>query len=446
MIRILSLTRTSHPARMCRIPLAGLALVFAGLLAGCGPTAPPEAPAPGPDSAAMPEPGQERAEPRRPLTETRPITDMPRRTFGFDEAGVWISNELEGGRVSDAILSGDTLILMEIHPENAPINNSAWYAFKAWSRAPRTIDLKLVYEDGDHRYWPKTRTADGPWTPMDSALVTRDTAGTATLTLRLSPDTLWVAGQEMLTSTFFDGWTDSLAALPWATRRTIATSPRGRPIRMLEMGDTASGRHVVIISRQHPPEVSGTWALLAFVETLAGDTELARRFRDAFRVHVVPLVNPDGVDLGHWRHNTGGIDLNRDWGAFLQPETRAVAEEIRRILADPDDDLWFAFDFHSTQYDVFYTLDRSFVTDPPGLTDRWLGFIDAALYLYDVNDSPSGLQTPTSRNWFYVEFGAPALIYEVGDETPRPLIRQVAETAAEGTMRILLDAMKEADG
>jgi hypothetical protein len=74
--------------------------------------------------------------------------------------------------------------------------------------------------------------------------------------------------------------------------------------------------------------------------------------------------------------------------------------------------------------------------------DRWLGFIDAALYLYDVNDSPSGLQTPTSRNWFYAEFGAPALIYEVGDETPRPLIRQVAETAAEGTMRILLDEVR----
>lgn len=412
-------------------------LVLALTLAGCG-APPPEAPAPEPGPAAMPEPEPEL---ERPLTETRPIIAVERRTYALD--GVWISNELEGGRVSDAYRSGDTLVVVEIDPENAPINNSAWYAFKAWSQTPRTVDLRLSYEDGDHRYWPKTRRAGEPWLPMDSARVTRDTvAGTATLTLSLSRDTLWVAGQEMLTSTFFDGWTDSLAALPWITRRTIATTPEGRPIWMVEMGDTASTRHVVIISRQHPPEVSGTWGLLAFVETLAADTELAHRFRDAFRVHIVPLVNPDGVDLGHWRHNTGGVDLNRDWGAFFQPETRAVAEEIRRLLTGPDHDLWFAFDFHSTQYDVFYTLDRSLVTDPPGLTDRWLGYIDNALTTYDVNDSPSGLGLSTSRNWFYAEFGAPALIYEVGDETPRPLIRQVAETAAEGTMRILLDARK----
>ena len=42
-------------------------------------------------------------------------------------------------------------------------------------------------------------------------------------------------------------------------------------------------------------------------------------------VIVYPLMNPDGVDEGHWRHNTGGIDLNRDWAHYNQPETRQVA-------------------------------------------------------------------------------------------------------------------------
>jgi hypothetical protein len=32
-------------------------------------------------------------------------------------------------------------------------------------------------------------------------------------------------------------------------------------------------------------------------------------------------ANPDGVDKGHWRLNDGGVDLNRDWGPFTQPET-----------------------------------------------------------------------------------------------------------------------------
>ena len=46
-----------------------------------------------------------------------------------------------------------------------------------------------------------------------------------------------------------------------------------------------------------------------------------------------------------------------------------------------------------------------------------------------------------SRNWFYREFGAPALIYEVGDQTDRALIREVATTAARGTMEILLEEL-----
>jgi len=161
---------------------------------------------------------------------------------------------------------------------------------------------------------------------------------------------------------------------------------------------------------------------------------------------VIPLVNPDGVDLGHWRHNTGGVDLNRDWIAFNQPETRVVRETFQEILDRPGHELWFGVDFHSTQHDVFYTLERSLETDPPGVTEKWIEFLSTNLPQYEVNDSPSGLDTPMSRNWFYETFGAPALIYEVGDETDRGLIREVAATAARGTMQILLDTMGEEEG
>jgi predicted deacylase len=207
----------------------------------------------------------------------------------------------------------------------------------------------------------------------------------------------------------------------------------------MEFGNLEATRHVMIMGRQHPPEATGTMALLAFVEELAGDSPLAREFREHFQVHVIPLVNPDGVDLGHWRHNTGGVDLNRDWVAFNQPETRVVRETFAEILEEPGHELWFGADFHSTQNDVFYTLERSLETDPPEITDKWLDYLGANLPHYEVNDSPGGLETPMSRNWFYRTFGAPALIYEVGDETNRALIREVATTAARGTMEILLE-------
>jgi hypothetical protein len=135
------------------------------------------------------------------------------------------------------------------------------------------------------------------------------------------------------------------------------------------------------------------------------------------------------------------VDLNRDWEAFNQPETRVVRDTFTRILDSPGHELWFGVDFHSTRNDVFYTLDRNLWTDPPGVTDKWLTYIGDHVPHYEVNDSPSGLGTPMSRNWFYREFGGPALIYEVGDQTDRALIREVAVTAARGTMEVLLEIL-----
>ncbi|HBQ61210.1 MAG TPA: hypothetical protein DD671_16725, partial [Balneolaceae bacterium] len=64
------------------------------------------------------------------------------------------------------------------------------------------------------------------------------------------------------------------------------------------------------------PEVTGYRSSLYFLEELASDSELAARFRQTFVIKAFPLLNPDGADMGHWRHNAGGIDLNRDWENF----------------------------------------------------------------------------------------------------------------------------------
>ena len=375
-------------------------------------------------------------------TMDKPIAPVHRRTIGFLEHGLWISNELPGGRLNDAWLEGDSVLVGRILPENAPINNSAWYAFKVWSEEPREITLRLDYEDGRPRYWPKVRRAAGAWEPLpDSAVVMDRETNTATLRLPVGPDTVWVAGQEMFTSAAFYRWTDSLSALPHVARERIGSSRLGRPIEMLTITENpASTDHVLLISRQHPPEVTGTMALLRFVEEIAGDSPLAREFRQAFRVSVVPIVNPDGVDLGHWRHNTGGVDLNRDWVHFNQQETRAVRDALLAVAGQPGHDVWFSADFHSTGRDVFYTLAEELETDPPGFLDRWLVAIADSVPGYVINESPSGLGGPTSRNWFYRTFGPhPSLTYEVGDRQDRVLIDDVATAAARAMMRLLLE-------
>jgi len=394
------------------------------------------APTPAPAGPGPTDPGS----PAYTITIDRPIEDLSRRTVGFEEAGIWFSNDLSGGRLDAVWQEGDTLFAAQVRPENAPINNSAWYAFKVWSDQPRTVILRLGYDDGRHRYWPKARMAGESWTLLPEEAVQVDSvANTARLRLSVGPDTLWVAAQKLITSAEFRRWTDSLAILPHVEKEDIGPSRGGRPIEMLTITDDPDAtRHVLLISRQHPPEVTGTLALMRFVEEITGDSPLAREFRRHFQVLAVPLVNPDGVDLGHWRHNLGGVDLNRDWVAFRQPETRAVRDALLRVRDQPGAEVWFAADFHSTWRDVFYTLDRAHETVPTGFIDRWLDHIRSALPDVHVDDSPTGLGSPTSRNWFYQEFGAPALTYEVGDDTDPDVIREVATAAARAMMELLL--------
>lgn len=414
-------------------PLRHFAIAAALLGAACSPQTPES---PFPDDAYT-------------ISATRPITDVERGTFDFEAMGVTVSNDFAGGRFSEATTVGDSVLLLRIAPENAPINNSAWYAFKAWALAPDTVTVRLTYEDGRHRYAPKVRAAGAvEWMLLPaSAIRLNDETGDALFRLPVGPDTVLVAGQEMRTSAFFDDWTRSMAMRDGVTRREFGTSARGRPLHMLEAGSPDAPRHVLFISRQHPPEVTGTMALVPFLEELLGDSPLARDFRSRFRIHVVPLMNPDGVDLGHWRHNTGGVDLNRDWVAFHQPETRAVRDEMARIMAPDGSELWFFADFHSTNRDVFYTLDRSLETRPAGVLDAWIEHIRTSLPDYVLEDAPSdGGHGVVSRDWAWREHQAPGMIYEVGDTTPRPLIRQVAETAARGTMEILLERARQEDG
>ena len=376
------------------------------------------------------------------VTTTREITPQKKRTIGFQQAGVWVSNEFAGARLNDFYQTDDATFTAVIRPENAPINNSAWYAFKIWARRAQTVEIHLTYEDGDHRYVPKLSRDGAAWTPLDAASYVHDTTNsTATLRLRVGPDTLWVAAQELITSTTFARWIDDLARRPYVTQRVVGRSVQGRPLRMLEITEAANpAGYVLVISRQHPPEVTGTLAALPFLETIAGESDLARAFRRRFAVVAVPLMNPDGVDNGHWRHNAGGVDLNRDWLHFNQPEGRLVSEAFLKLKDNAP--VFFAIDFHSTQEDVFYTLSRDLETDPPGFTDAWLDAIRVAFPDYYVNDEPFGLGSPVSKNWFYQSFDAPAVTYEVGDESDRALIRRLSTAAAEAMMELLLDEVK----
>ena len=385
-------------------------------------------------------------------THSVPIQKQWKGIFSFSDSEIYFTNNFEGARLNGIVQNNDSTYTTLITPENTPINISPWYAFKIWSKKKRNIHLYLTYQDSvKHRYYPKLSTGGLHWVPLDSLNYTEIEKGDkafgpgslpvkAALRLEVGPDTLWVAGQELQTSTHIKKWVDSLADKKFVSRQIIGKSTEGRDLYALIIGKENSKRLVMVISRQHPPEVTGYLAMKAFVETMASNSKLARKFRRKFTVHVVPLMNPDGVDNGHWRHNAGGIDLNRDWSNFNQPETRAVRSFMEERTSTTGGAFIFGIDFHSTWDDIYYTVDPRLNGNMPGLVDDWLEAVKSALPNYEPNIKPNDQLVPTavSRNYFFVEHWAEALVFELGDNTPRKFLRKKGATSANELMRLIL--------
>jgi len=388
------------------------------------------------------------------ITTDKEITPQLKRTYHFNNTDLHVSNEFEGARLNDFFQVNDSIYTAVISPENAPINSSAWYAFKIWADEQQDITLNLIYNDGTHRYIPKISNDGIEWTAFDTTLIEIDTSKKfASLKLSIGQDTLWFSAQELITSSVYERWEDEIAELPYVDKKVIGASSEGRSINELMISESAnSNDYLIFIGRQHPPEVTGFFALKSFVETIAGSSEICSEFRKRFNVVVIPLVNPDGVDNGHWRHNIHGVDLNRDWVNFNQAEPKVVKDEVNKIVSTGGN-IIFYIDFHSTQKDVFYILslestidenstesDKRKAEENYSLMKEWLTNLQNKLPDYHVAiiDTLSKISSPTSDRWIQKTFNAPAVTYEVGDETDRELIKKVAANAAEELMKLLL--------
>ena len=380
-------------------------------------------------------------------TATRPIQYQLKKTFDVGN-GIYCSNEFDGARLNGVALTGVDEVSVLITPENTPINKSPWYAFKIWSEDSKNIQLKITYNEGvEHRYYPKISNNGKDWTNIDSTLFLTDTASInkgekakfCTINLSLSPDTLWVAAQEIIVSKAINKWAEKLAEKPFISMSEIGLSKEGRPINSIQIGNKESKKLLMILSRQHPPEVTGWLAMKAFVERLCEDDALTQTFRNEYNIFVVPCVNPDGVDNGHWRHGAGGIDLNRDWETFMQPETQTIRRFMQNKVAKGDT-FYFAIDFHSTYHDIYYTVSPELKGNMPGLVPKVITAMGNDIPGYEPNIKPSGVDAArvNSTKSIFHEFGAEAITYEVGDDTPRNIIKLKGELTAENLMKIML--------
>ena len=259
---------------------------------------------------------------------------------------------------------------------------------------------------------------------------------------------------------------------PFIRTELLATTAFGRPIRTLVIGN--GPRKVIYSASFHANEWITTLVLLKFAEELAEAIATngsiygirAQNIASAATIYMVPMVNPDGVDLvtgaiapgsveyeiarrlaenypsipfpDGWKANLLGVDLNLQYPAgwlqareikfsqgFTRPgprdyvgraplsqiESRAMAGYTEAI--DPA----LVLAYH-TQGNVIYWQFQDILV--PGA--RELGEDFARTSSYSLEDTPFESSFAGYKDWFIQYFRRPGYTIEVGEgENPLPL-------------------------
>lgn len=346
-------------------------------------------------------------------------------------ASVTLAFDFDGAAPARCTVTGERSFTLLITPEHAPpINPSPWYAFRYEADGTAPVSVTLRYLGGAHRYTPKWQSGDA----------TRDLPATvsadgSSASMDLPTGQAIVSAQELIapadTRADLLRWSTMLGTAPI----TLGRSLDGRAIEAIRIGRTDAPQLVILLGRQHPPEVTGAIAMQAFVETLVSSA--ASGGLGDVQVLVVPMLNPDGTARGHWRANRGAVDLNRDWGDFTQPETRSVKDWLDALPAGVRPVLMV--DFHSTGRNLFYVQGDEAGPAQQRFLAAWLGGREQTFAGYPFTIEPRNANpgSGTAKNWFHARYAIPAYTYEVADSADRAATRVAASGLAEGLLEAL---------
>ena len=263
-----------------------------------------------------------------------------------------------------------------------------------------------------------------------------------------------------------------LRTYPFMRSERLATTAFGRPISTLVVGN--GPRKVIFSAAFHGNEWITTPILLTFArqfgEAVVSGGEIggqnARQLKEKVTIYMVPLVNPDGVDLvtgatppdspeyalatalsenypnipfpSGWKANLLGVDLNLQFPAgwaqareikFMQGFTRPGPRDyVGRAPLDQvesramegytqaiDPDLVLAL--HSQGEEIYWQFEDIFV---PGA--RELGQRLAQVSGYTLADTPYASSFAGYKDWFIKMYRRPGYTIEVGmGENPLPI-------------------------
>ena len=281
------------------------------------------------------------------------------------------------------------------------------------------------------------------------------------------------------------------AQYPFLRSETLVSTRLGRPILALTIG--TGPRRVLYSAAHHANEWLTATVLLKFTEDLAEaiqsgsqlDGVDAAQLAEQTTIHIVPMVDPDGVDLvtgaiapgtedyaqaqalaekypaipfpDGWKANLSGVDLNlqypagwlmareikfsqgytqpgpRDYvGRFplSQPESLALYDYTERV--DPA----IVIAWHSQGEVIYWQYGGIEVSGARELAER---FADASGYA--LEDTPYASSFAGYKDWFIQAYRRPGFTIEVGTGT-NPLPPEQFEDIYQASLPILLEGAK----
>ena len=342
------------------------------------------------------------------------------------------------GNLSCEVIKSDYIKIF-INPElDDSINPSPWFAFRK-SEHSKSIKLALDYKNYHHRYHPKISIDKKSWNKIDEAnILKKENGKIVVIDFLPSSQKNYVASQELITNFWYNKWYNELENSGRVRREIIGFSVLKNPIPMFFIEKNINNPYILILGRQHPPEVTGAFAMRGFINQLLNKNSLSDSFLKNYNILFVPLMNPDGVMNGYWRYNENKKDLNRDWGIFIQPETDAVNKKLTELK---NKKLALFIDFHSTFKNLFYISDIAEESPMKNFLEDWLlgsrKSLSEANYKYEIINSLNK-DNGVSKNYIYNKYKIPSVTYEVSDNEDRDVIQQSSSILAINLMELLL--------
>ncbi len=225
---------------------------------------------------------------------------------------------------------------------------------------------------------------------------------TTTAAYRLAAAQNWGYGYDSLRADLLR-W----SASPFVRIDSVGASVQNRALYMLTIEDTATTpqprKRIWIHARTHPAEVQGTWVTNEMIAQLLGNSDFSRLLRRECVFNILPMINPDGVELRLARWNAHNVDIESNWTAVPgEPEVQTLRRMFGTLmpLGNP---IRIALNMHSASGEVRY-----FVFHAAGGTSAAYAVIEQRFIDGVRSFFPGGIQP---HNFFVTWPSAPSLVY-----------------------------------